>query len=337
VLQGLLGRQILALRRGASFVQAINGQLVAGPDLRRLRLKGFNYFPRDFAWCEFNEWPSDRLAFELDQARKLGANSLRVFIREDAFGGEQGNWSHQEGFRKLVRLARDRNLYLVVSLFDGLRKAPEPGWDNWPATGASEELRDRAFLAAVVYPWRDEPSILAWDLYNEPDFVDDVEYRWDAHRANRLDWLARMAAETRRLDRNHLLTIGVALAGSNTELSAGRSVAGIVDFVSVHYYLRNYKDQAPEAVIRNMKEQTRKPVLVEEAGQPTISGFGDDDDQARFLGDVMHAVIATDTSGLLAWTLYDWPRHAGNSEGHYGFYRADDTPKPAAQTFLLGY
>ena len=111
---------------------------------------------------------------------------------------------------------------------------------------------DRAFLAAVVWPWRDEPSILAWDLYNEPDFVNELEYQWDAHRANRLDWLARMAAETRRLDHNHLLTIGVALAGSNTQPAGGVSVANLVDFVSVHYYLRNYSDQGPEAVMPSL-------------------------------------------------------------------------------------
>jgi Cellulase (glycosyl hydrolase family 5) len=355
VLQGLLGRQLLALRRKAArHVQALNGQLVAGPDLRGLRLKGFNYFPRDFAWTEFDQWPLDRVAFELDQARKLGANALRVFIREDAFGGEQAGWSHQEGFRKFVDLARARGFYLVVSLFDGLRKAPEPSRDNWPAGGTPEEARDKAFLTAVVWPWRDEPSILAWDLYNEPDFVSEVEYQWDAHRANRLDWLARIAAETRRLDHNHLLTIGVALAGSNTQPATGggahhaplipeaqgknqETVAGLVDFVSVHYYLRNYRDQGPEAVIREMKAQTHKPVLVEEAGQPTFPGFGDDGDQARFVGDVMRAVVATNAAGMLAWTLYEWPRHAGNSEGHYGFYQPDDTPKPATQAFLLGY
>ena len=49
------------------------------------------------------------MAFELDQARGLGANALRVFIREDAFGGEQAGWSRQEGFRKFVDLARRRS------------------------------------------------------------------------------------------------------------------------------------------------------------------------------------------------------------------------------------
>src|SRR5262249_14848640 len=163
-----------------------------------------------------------------------------------------------------------------------------------------EEAQDRDFLSAMVGAWKDEPAILAWDLYNEPDYVSETEYQWDAHRATRLDWLARMAAETRRLDPNHLITIGVALAGSNTQLdTAGLRVTSLVDFVSVHYYLRNYPGKSAETVLAELKTQTRKPLLIEEAGQPTITGFGDDADQAHFISDVMHSVVSTNTSGAL--------------------------------------
>lgn len=338
VLLGHLGREMLALRQKASrYVQVMNRQLVFGPGLRPLKLKGFNYFPRDFAWTEFEQWPMDRVDFELGKARELGANTLRVFIREDAFGGPQADWSRQEGFRKFVALARSRGFYLVVGLFDGLRKSPDPGWDAWPSAGTPEEAQDKAFLSAVVGAWKDEPAILAWDVYNEPDYVSETEYQWDAHRANRLDWLARMAAETRRLDPNHLITIGVALAGSNMQPAGGLTVTGLVDFVSIHYYLRNYRDKSLETVLRELRAQTRKPLLVEEAGQPTITGFGDDAEQARFISDTMRAVTATNTSGALVWTLYDWPRHADNSEGHYGLLRPDDTAKPAADAFRFGF
>src|SRR5206468_1685912 len=111
-------------------------------------------FPRDYAWTEFEQWPSSRVDIELAKAQELGANALRVFIREDAFGGPQVRWSQQDGFRKFVRLARSHGLYLVVSLFDGLRKYPGLGWDSWPSAGAPDEVQDKAFLSAVVGAWK---------------------------------------------------------------------------------------------------------------------------------------------------------------------------------------
>jgi hypothetical protein len=337
VLLGHLGKEAMALRQNASkYVQVLNGQLVAGKDLRPLKLKGFNYFPRDYSWTDFSAWPVARVNFELAKAQQLGANTLRVFIRRDAFGGQEALWGRQEGFAELVRLARAHGMYLVVGLFDSFRKWPDPGWDSWPAAGTLEEEDDISYLRAIVPLWRDEPTILAWDVYNEPDFVSEKEYQWNAHRANRLDWLSRMAKEVRRLAPNHLATIGVALAGSNfmaAQDGSAPAVVDMVDFVSVHYYLRNYPRQSLGAVLNELKGWTRKPLVVEEAGHPTSEGFGDDAAQERFMLDVMQAVKSTDTSGLLVWTLYDFPQHASNSEGHYGLFRADDSAKPVVEVF----
>ncbi|HKP54544.1 MAG TPA: cellulase family glycosylhydrolase [Chloroflexia bacterium] len=341
VLLGHLGKEALSLRRNAGkYVQVLDGQLVAGKELRPLKLKGFNYFPRDYSWTHFGDWPAKRVDFELAKAQELGTNTLRVFIRRDAFGGEAAAWGKQEGFGELVRQARARGMYLIVGLFDSFRKWPDAGWDNWPAEGTLEEADDITYLRAIVPLWKDEPTILAWDVYNEPDFVSQTEYQWDAHRANRLDWLSRMAGEVRRLDSNHLVTIGVALSSSNFQAAWDGSapvVADMVDFVSVHYYLRNYPGRDLVAVLNELKGRTRKPLVVEEAGHPTSAGFGDDAVQARFMADVIRDVRATDISGLLVWTLYDFPQHVGNSEGHYGLFRADDSAKPAVEAFKHGF
>ena len=332
VLLGQLGNEMLALRqKAANFVQVVDGQMVVGAGLNTLKLKGFNYFPRDFAWTDFGDWPADRVDFEMGQAQRLGANTLRVFVRYDAFGGEAAGWSKQEGFTNVVRMAKAHGLYLLVSLFDGARKAPEADWDNWPALGTPGDAKDKAYLAAVIGPWRDEPTILGWDVYNEPDQVTDKEWRWEEHRSNRVLWLERMAAEVRRLDPNHLITVGVAMAESNLlPGKGGVNVLGMVDFVSVHYYKRNYGNKSAADVLRDLRKVTRKPILVEEAGDSTVDGTTGEEEQARFLGVVMSDVQAVDASGALVWTLYDFPAHATNSEGHYGLFRADDTPKPGA-------
>jgi endo-1,4-beta-mannosidase len=225
-----------------------------------------------------------------------------------------------------------------VGLFDGHRKWPTEGWDDWPSFGTSGDTLDKAYLSAVVGRWKDEAAILAWDLYNEPDFVGDKEFRWAEHRLNRLGWLARMATEVRRLDRNHLLTIGVALAESNfLPGPGGTRVVDLVDFVSVHYYTRNYPGESLYTVLEGMKKLTRKPIVVEEIGQATLIGgidmSGDDEMQAGFMSDALDGVQTANVSGMLVWTLYDFPSHANGSEGYYGLVRADDTWKPAAEVF----
>lgn len=339
VLLGQIGKQMLTLREKAqTYVTTHGDQLVRGTDLTTFKIKGFNYFPRDYAWTDFEQWPADRVAQELDTARSLGANTLRVFIRKDAFGGAAAAWGNQEGFERFVKMARDRGFLLVVGLFDGYRKWPTEGWNAWVTPGTPEEAEDIAYLRAVVGKWREEPAILAWDIYNEPDFVSDKEFMWEEHRRNRINWLARMVSEVRQIDGNHLLTIGVALAESNFLPGLGGTrVADMVDFLSVHYYTRNYPGKSLWAVLDETKQRTSKPIVVEEMGQATLVGgvdeSADEAVQAQFLNEAMGGAQAADVSGVLIWTLYDFPTHANGSEGYYGLLRADDTPKPAAEVF----
>ncbi|MEO5951841.1 MAG: cellulase family glycosylhydrolase, partial [Chloroflexia bacterium] len=308
ILLGQIGKQMLTLRKHASMFVTVHGdRIIQGRDLSEIKIKGFNYFPRDYAWTEFEKWPADRVAVELDAARSLGANTLRVFVQADAFGGSAAGWSQQDGFARFVEMATARDLKLIVGLFDGYRKWPTAGWDDWPTFGSSEDAQNKAYVSAVVGRWKDEPSILAWDLYNEPDFVGDKEFRWEEHRLNRLGWLARMATEVRRNDRNHLLTIGVALAESNfLHGPGGATVADLVDFISVHYYTRNYPGKNLYDVLKESRQKTCKPIVIEEIGQATLPGgvdmSADDTTQANFLRAAIEDVKASNVSGLLVWT-----------------------------------
>jgi hypothetical protein len=51
------------------------------------------------------------------------------------------------------------------------------------------------------------------------------------------------------------------------------------------------------------------------------------------VGDVLRAASATNTTGVLVWTLYDFPTHANSYEGYFGLLRKDESLKPAAQIF----
>ena len=192
---GQLGREALAARRraAAGFVGVQGAQFVAGADRHAAKLKGVNYWPRDYPWRPWREWDLARVRGELDVAKSLGVNTLRAFVTVDDFGGPAAGWREQGSLDAFLALCRERRIRVVLGLFDSYRKWPAPGWDRWPAAGSAEEARDFAYLRAVVGPRRDDPTVLAYDLYNEPDWVSPAEWSWREHAANRLDWLARVA------------------------------------------------------------------------------------------------------------------------------------------------
>jgi hypothetical protein len=119
---------------------------------------GANYEgPVDQAWMmwEDDKFAPERIAADFDRARSIGINMLRIFVqkplRDNIDGGD---------FSKLdtvVRLARERNLWLLLTFTDW----PEP--DLVKAADLNRRIAEH--LAG-------EPGILAYDVKNEPQFTD---------------------------------------------------------------------------------------------------------------------------------------------------------------------
>ncbi|HEX9990147.1 MAG TPA: hypothetical protein VGE45_16945 [Chloroflexia bacterium] len=121
---------------------------------------GANYEgPTDWAWQMWEDDKFDPALIDADfaRARSLGINTLRIFVqtplRDDINGGD---------FSKLdavTALAREYNMWLILTFTD---------WAE-PDLLEAGELNGRiaAHLAG-------EPSILAYDVKNEPQFTDIV-------------------------------------------------------------------------------------------------------------------------------------------------------------------
>ena len=80
-----------------------------------------------------------------------------------------------------------------------------------------------------------------------------------------------------------------------------------------------------------MRENTAKPVLIEEVGYPSW-GEGGETSQAEALGQVIDAVEESQVAGWLIWTAFDFAPADGqpdSPEHHFGLWRTDLTPKPA--------
>lgn len=282
---------------------------------------GVNYSPADAPWAEF--WTNyDAATVETDLLRieDLGLNTLRIFVPFETFGGPTVDPLMRARLRDFLDRAEAHGLKVIVTLFD-FRNDYAPLL--WPHA-------DR-HLDAIVEPLSRHPAILAWDIKNEPDL--DYEGT-DPAIVN--GWLTHVARRLRRLDPHHLITIGWAHAENADQL------LDMVDVVSFHFY----EDPAtlPDAYAA-LRQRTTKPILLTEFGLSTWnSAFfpngHTEAEQAAYIADVLRGVYASDMSGFLVWTLYDfehvprsvfgWQPWRRFPQAHMGILHSDGTPKPAA-------
>jgi hypothetical protein len=302
----------------------------------RIVIKGSNYYQRDAPWAMmWQQWYGAQVEQEItDGARQTGVNTLRILVpyghgwTTDTATGEVHPIFLDE-LRQMVQIAGNAGMRVIVTLFDFS--------DEWPAAGAPLEAAHLRYLTTIVNTFRDDDRVLAWDLHNEPDHYG----RWakDQRPDEVIDWLARMAAATRRLDPNHPVTVGLGQYQNNwlaTRPDVPR-IIDFIDFVSFHAY------EEPNLLrqVREIKARTGKPILLEEAGWPTAFTFWHfsytEDEQLRFYRTLVDVIQAERLAGATQWLL--WDLVAGRSlrssdiADWMGLIRRDGSLKPAGEIY----
>lgn len=328
----------------------------AGRHLERysvsFEVRGMNYYPKDYAWERF--WIGYTAAItqidaELDLARALGVNTVRLFVKYDLFDGSQP--AYLDHLRDFVGRLQARNMVAIVTLFDL--------YDRLPYTDA---LRSQRHISAVVNTLGStNPAILAWDIKNEPD-RDYAKYGESTVK----NWLREMITYTRQVDPNHLITIGFYGAVSGT-LCYGPAVADtlvyspaiaaefapLIDLMTVHYFL---PERCFEQDLQSLQDQIgAKPVVLEEFGLHTCQACTDshtESQQAAYYNTLLSLSEAHGAAGYLFWTLNDFSHIlSGSMETHHcqGILRnslvttcqvattLDYSEKPAADTIRRHY
>jgi hypothetical protein len=142
-------------------------------------------------------WQADtfdlkRIDHELGWAEGIGFNSVRVFLHnllwtQDAPGFEKR-------MAKFLQIAAKHHIKVMFVLFDscwdpspalGKQRAPKPfvhnsGWVQSPGADYMahpeklDELKD--YVVGVLGHFRNDARIAFWDLYNEPDNLNDPAY-----------------------------------------------------------------------------------------------------------------------------------------------------------------
>jgi Cellulase (glycosyl hydrolase family 5) len=157
---------------------------------------GSNFLPSN-AVNELEMWQAGTFdAAEIDRefgwAEKLGMNTMRVFLHNLLW--EQDAPGFQKRIDQFLAIASRHHIRPVFVLFDscwdpdpklGLQRPPIPGvhnsgWVQAPGravlidAGQYPKLKD--YVQGVVGAFANDPRVLAWDVWNEPDNTNDSSY-----------------------------------------------------------------------------------------------------------------------------------------------------------------
>ncbi len=179
---------------------------------------GANYIPRD-AINELEMWQAAtfdprEIDLELGWAQAIGMNTMRVFLHDLLW--QQDAKGFQQRIDTFLSIAARHHIRPVFVLFDscwdpdpklGPQRPPIPGvhnsgWVQSPGMAAlsdpSQYPRLEAYVKGVIGAFANDPRILAWDLWNEPD-NGDGDYQTPAKRKDEAPACCRIIAAGLRL------------------------------------------------------------------------------------------------------------------------------------------
>jgi mannan endo-1,4-beta-mannosidase len=176
-----------------------------------------------------------------------------------------------DGIARMIERARAHGIRLILPLvnywnaYGGARQ-----WLLWHGVADAVEGDVRFFtdervrahyashVARMVAPYRDEPTVLAWELMNEP-------------RGVPADWVRFAARAVKAAAPNHLVGVG----DEGEEWSSGLLDCEELDLASCHFYPHKYghpRGSEAEAGVAWIEEHAR---LAAAAGKPLVVGeFG---------------------------------------------------------------
>ncbi len=286
------------------------------------RIHGINYYPRDTPWARFwTDYDSRVTDSDLDRIQGLGLDTVRIFLPFAELNGRHVGPSELAPVVDFLDRAEARGLGVIVTLFDGRTDHRPARWDA-----------DEAHVTGVFAVLGGHPSIVTWDLKNEPDrdigihrLTDDLLHAWLGH----------VARQVRALDPETPITVGWSTG------AAAASAPHHGDIVSFHHY--GPPDELPAIVEQLRAVVGARPIWLTEYGLPTwntlLPGGHTESEQAAYYADIVNLTEELEIEGRLAWTLWDLavaPPDAGSlpwrtgPQTSLGVLRADGSPKPAA-------
>jgi hypothetical protein len=159
-------------------------------------LVGSNYAPA-YAINQLEMWQADTfdpavIDKELGWAKSLGFNSMRVFLHHLLW--EQDKEGFLKRMDQFLGIAQKHGIGIMFVPFDsvwdpnpklGKQREPQKGVHNsgWVQSPGKKDLLDKSrhalleeYVRGVVGRFKDDPRVHAWDIWNEPDNMNDSSY-----------------------------------------------------------------------------------------------------------------------------------------------------------------
>jgi Cellulase (glycosyl hydrolase family 5) len=249
-------------------------------------LVGANYIPAN-AINELEMWQAETfdpktIDRELGWAAGIGMNTMRVFLHDLLWQQDA------DGFKKrldeFLRIAEKHKIKPMFVLFDsvwdpfpqpGRQRDPKPGVHNsgWLQSPGAKALQDatqyprlEAYVKGVVGSFGNDSRVLAWDVWNEPDNLNQSSYG-KQEPANKVALVRALLPQTfawaRAARPQQPLTTGVWKGDWSSEEKMdeiARMQIALSDVVSFHNY------DAPEEFEKRIGwlERYNRPVLCTE-------------------------------------------------------------------------
>lgn len=252
-------------------------------------LKGINYYPQKNPWNTFGRsFDEKQIRTDFEIIKELGFNSIRVFCQYGDFGEADLYPFKIKRLLKLLDLAEETQLGVVLTLFDFYGDYSVQDW-----------TLNQRHLKGIVKACRNKAALVAWDVKNEPDL--DFKNRGKERVIN---WLKMTIDQVKSMDKKHPITIG----WSST--AAAENLVNEVDFVSFHYYQE--LDQFSSSIEQLKSVTKNKELVLQEYGLSSYGGIwnifsSSQKAQMKYYKDIQ-SKIKDHNLQYMSWTLYDFER-----------------------------
>jgi hypothetical protein len=242
-------------------------------------------------------WLTDWATFagDFQEMKRMGANVVRVHLQFGKFmpTPDRLNPEAMRQLARMVQLAEQTGLYLDLTGLACYRQADIPAWYDALSDSQRWDVQAR-FWEGIAAQCAGSPAIFCYDLINEPTVTGGKRKAGDWYfgalggynfcqfinldQADRprdqvaRQWIEVMTRAIHKRDRSHLITVGLLPTAKDGGCLSGfeiRTVAPVLDFVSVHIYPEKGKVGDATAILGQFA--VGKPVVIEETFPLTCS------------------------------------------------------------------
>lgn len=283
----------------------------------RFLVVGANWVPAKAGMQWPVQWNPSEIDADFAKMAQMGFNTVRLDLIWAWFEPRPGYYNPEAfaQFDYLIKLAHKYKIYINPILFTG-GEVGEAWWDvPWrmgrdPQSNPEMLYFETNLAEEFGRRYANETAIIAWDLADEPPFWIS-ENTTDAMAVN---WTRLIAGGIRKFDKTHPIVVGTATEGLTHGPFRPDTIAGDVDFLSVHPYTIYTQNLFPDPMVSErgtygaafattLSLGAGKPVMLQELGASTAQYSPEK--ITEFERTSFYSALGAGSNGFLPWCFTD--------------------------------